>query len=116
MGAGGPWGSETRTKSQKLLLDRGDGGYFARRFEPKHRYARDRFAAFRTVLFTLTHRQDVVLPRHLPRGAHKHSRGSGGAWRTMGAGKLSVSRDSAGALSVSRDSVALCRQQMGPVG
>jgi hypothetical protein len=52
---------EDEVTAQKLLLDRGDGSFFARRFEPKHGYARDRFAAFRTVLFTLTHRQGVSI-------------------------------------------------------
>jgi hypothetical protein len=62
-GGGGTLGfrNEDEITAQKLLLDSGGGGIFARRFEPKHGYARDRFAAFRTVLFTLTHRQDVSM-------------------------------------------------------
>jgi hypothetical protein len=62
-GGGGAMGfrDEDEVTAQKLLLDRGDGSFFARRFEPKHGYARDRFAAFRTVLFTLTHRQCVSM-------------------------------------------------------
>ena len=38
-----------------------DSGAFVRRFEPKHGYARDIFAAFRTVLFILTHRHGVSM-------------------------------------------------------
>jgi hypothetical protein len=53
--------NEDEVTAHKLLLDEGNDGSFARRFEPKHGYARDRFAAFRTVLFTLTHRQDVSM-------------------------------------------------------
>ncbi len=56
-----PGRNEDEVTAQKLLLDSGDGGFFGRRFEPKHGCARDRFAAFRTVLFTLTHRQDVSM-------------------------------------------------------
>ena len=62
-GGGGTMGfrNEDEVTAHKLLIKEGNDGSFARRFEPKHGYARDRFAAFRTVLFTLTHRQDVSM-------------------------------------------------------
>jgi hypothetical protein len=53
--------NEDEVTAHKLLIKEGNDGSFARRFEPKHGYSRDRFAAFRTVLFTLTHRQDVSM-------------------------------------------------------
>ena len=62
-GGGGTMGfrDEDEVAAQEALLHDKSRGGFARLFEPKHGFARDRFAAVRTVLFILTRRQGVTM-------------------------------------------------------